>query len=176
MPAGMNKRGRTIAGHFAGGFANDVGLNTRFGISPLGREIRDPGGKLLEAEAVSRYVFLVVEILAQQDIHPRQEKSDVGAGFDGQVPLGLAGGDGKTRIHHDEARTGGHRLRKLLHLRVVHVLTKVRADENDAARVGNVGALGRTDVFAEGEPESHVARAAALSKGGSGDVRCAVGP
>ena len=57
------------------------------------------------------------------------------------------------------------RVGELLHLRVVHVLAEVRADEDQAAGVPDVGALGRADRLAEGQLEAHVARAAALGEG-----------
>ena len=50
-------------------------------------------------------------------------------------------------------------LREFLHLRVVHVLAEVRADEHQAIGVLDVGGLGRAEAGAEGEREADVARA-----------------
>jgi len=55
-----------------------------------------------------------------------------------------------------------HRLRELLHLRVVHVLAQVRADQHQAIGIPDVGRFGRADAGTEGEQEADVARAAAL--------------
>ena len=51
--------------------------------------------QLLEAGRVVLDVLAVVEALAHDHVHPREQESEVGAGFDGQVELRFAGGDGK---------------------------------------------------------------------------------
>ncbi len=64
---------------------------------------------------------------------------------------------------------------EFLHLRVVHVLAEVRADQHNALCVFNVGPLRRSDVVAVGEREADIARAAALRERWSGDIVCTVG-
>ena len=64
---------------------------------------------------------------------------------------------------------------ELLHLAVVHVLAQVRADEDQAAGVGDVGALRGRDLLAEGQLEADVARPAALGVGGRDEIRRAEG-
>ena len=54
------------------------------------------------------------------------------------------------------------RLGQGLHLAVVQVLADVRADQHDAARVGHVGAVRRSDALAVGQAEGRLARTTAL--------------
>ena len=105
---------------------------------------------------------LVVAALADEQVHPRQQQRQIGAGLDRQPVLGLAGGDGEARVDHDHRHAPLDRLGKLLHLRVVHVLAQVRADQHQAVGALDVGRLGRADAAAEGQLEADVARAAAL--------------
>ena len=175
VAARVHERGRPVARHLARRLADDGRLDAGLRVRPLGRVRRELGGEGLEAEPVLRDVLLVVEPLGHQHVHPGEEEREVGAGLDRQVVLRLAGRDREARVDDDEARARVHRLGELLHLRVVHVLAEVRADEHEAARVPDVGALGRADLLAERQVEADVARAAALREGRRRDVRRAVG-
>ena len=105
---------------------------------------------------------LVVAAFADEQVHPCQQQRQVGAGLDRQPVLGLARRDREARVDHDHRHAPLDRLGELLHLRVVHVLAQVRADQHQAAGVADVGRLGRADAAAEGQLEADVARAAAL--------------
>ena len=123
----------------------------------------------------ARDVVLVVEPLAHEHVHPGEEEREVGPRLDRQVVLRLARRDREARVGDDDRRAAADRVGELLHLRVVHVLAEVRADEDEAAGVLDVGALGRADRLPEGQLEAHVARAAALGERRGGGVRRAEG-
>ena len=175
MAARMDERGGTVARHLARGLANHLGSNAGFGVGPLRRARRQLRGEGLEPEPVLRDVLLVVQALGHDDVHPGQQQREVGARLDRQVVLRLAGGDREARIRDDDARAVADGFGELLHLRVVHVLAKMRPDEHQAAAVADVGPLRRAHLLAEGEVEPDVARAAALRERRRRDVRRPVG-
>ena len=172
---GVHEGRRAVPRHLARGLADHVRLDAGLGVGPLRREGRDLGGEGLEAEAVRGDVVLVVEPLAHEHVHPGEQQREVGPRLDRQVVLRLARRDREARVGDDDRRAAADRVGELLHLRVVHVLAEVRADEDEAAGVLDVGALGRADRLPEGQLEAHVARAAALGEGRGGGVRRAEG-
>ena len=119
-------------------------------------------------------VLAVVEPLGHDDVHPGEEEREVGPGLDRQPVARLARGGREARIDDDDGRPLGDRAREVLHLRVVHVLAEVRADQREAAAVADVEDLGRADRRSERELEADLARAAALRVRRSGDVGRAV--
>ena len=172
---GMHERRRPVSRHRARGLADDGRLDAGLGVRPFRGERGDLGGKGLEAEAVRGHVVLVVEPLADQHVHPGEEEREVGPRLDGQVVPRLARRDREAGVGHDDRGAVADRVGELLHLRVVHVLAEVRADEDEAAGVLDVGPLGGADRLPEGQLEAHVARAAALGEGRGGRVRRAEG-
>ena len=144
-------------------------------IRPLRRVRRKFRREGLEPEPVLRNVLLVVEPFGHEHVHPREHEGEIRSRLDRQVVLRLARSNREPRIDDDEARPGVHRLGKLLHLRVVHVLAEMRADEHETAGVADVGPLGGADLLAERQVEADVARAAALGERRCRDVRRAVG-
>ena len=137
---------------------------------PFNRVTLDLGGELVEAVAVFLDEGLVATTFAHEQVGPGQQQRDVGAGLHRQPVFGLAGGHREARVDHDHRHLAFHRLRELLHLRVVHVLAQVRADQHQAVGVLDVGGLGRADAGAVGEHVAHVARTAALGVGRTGVV------
>ena len=169
-PARVHDRRGTVARELARRRADQAGVDAGFRRRPLGRVRLDLGGELVEAVAVLLDERAVVAAFAHQHVHPREQQREVGAGPDRQPVLGLARGDREARVDDDDRDAPLHRLRELLHLRVVHVLAQVRADEHEAVGVGDVGRLGRAQAGAERQREPDVARTAALRVRRAGEV------
>src|SRR5665213_1540990 len=164
MTARMHQSCRTIACHLTSGRPNHIRLNPCLGIRPLRRARLNRGNKLLKAEAVLVDVFLVVELLRDNYVHPREDESHVCSRLDRKVILRLAGGDGEPWIGNDDRGSTPNGAGKLLHLRVVHVLANMRADEHDASRIFNVSTFDAFDVISVGQCEAYIAWSAALRK------------
>jgi len=125
---------------------------------------------LVEAVRVALEVVPVVEPFLDEHVHPRQEDRRVRSRLHGQPVIRFGGRDGEAWIEHDEVRTLPQGMGKVLHLRVVHVLAEVRADEHDALAVPHVRALGRAHGPSVRQVEADLTGAAALRIGRGGDV------
>ena len=170
------QRRGTVTRHFARRCTDDFGRDPRFRVSPLRRVLRQFGLEVVEAVAVLRDVSRVVQALGHEDVHPGEQQREVRTRLHRQVVLRLARCNREARVRHDDRRAVAVRLRELLHLRVVHVLAEVRADQHQAAGIADVGAFWRTDFLAVRQVEAHVARTAALRKRRSRAVGDAVRP
>ena len=150
VPTRVDQRGRTIPRHFAGGGPDGLGVDPGFDERPFRGVLGEGGGEGLEAEAMPGDIVDVVTLFRHDHVHPRQNQRQVGAGFDRQVVVRLARGDREPRINDNEPGAAADGGGEFLHLRVVHVFAEMRADEHQTLGVGDVGALRRTDVLAEG--------------------------
>ena len=70
----------------------------------LGRVVADALGELVEAVGHGVDVGAVFEAFAQDDVHHAEGEGDVGAGANGDVPVGKRGGAGLVGVDDDEAR------------------------------------------------------------------------
>jgi hypothetical protein len=107
-------------------------------------------------------------------MHPRQQQRHVRARLDGQPVPRLRCRHRKTWIHHDQVRAAADGSGEVLHLRVVHVLAQVTANERQTARMRDVRCLRRAHCEAVREVEPDVPRAATLRVARRRDVRRAV--
>jgi hypothetical protein len=142
MAPRMHQRRGTVARHFTRRYADDFGRDPRLRISPLWSVLRQFGLEIIEAVAVLRNEIRIVEAFGHEDVHPGEQQREVRTRLHGQVVLRLARRNRESRVRHDDRRTVAVRLRELLHLRVVHVLAEVRADQHQAAGIADVGAFG----------------------------------
>ena len=172
--ARVDERRGAVARHDSRSLADQLGRDAGLRIGPLGRARRNLRLEVLEAEAVLLDVLAIVEAFRDDHVHPREQQREVGARLHRQVVLRLARGDREAGVGDDDRGAGSDGVSELLHLRVVHVLAEVRADQHQAAGVRDVGALRRADALAVGELEADVARSAALRERRRGDVRAAV--
>ncbi len=104
----------------------------------------------------------VVAAVGDEHVAPRENEREVGPGPDRQPVLRLRGRDREARVDDDDRDAPLDRARELLHLRVVHVLAEMRADQREAVRVLDVGRLGRAQPRTERQREADVARTPAL--------------
>ncbi|GAA3506479.1 hypothetical protein GCM10019016_135940 [Streptomyces prasinosporus] len=94
-------------GEFAGEGADDgrvdvTGAGRRFGGEAVQRR-----RECVEPLEVGRQVSRVDESLVEQDVRHRREQQGVGAGADGDVPVGEAGGAGAARVDDGEGAAAG---------------------------------------------------------------------
>jgi hypothetical protein len=171
VAARVHERRGLVARHLVRRFADHARLDSRLGIGPLGREGRELRLERVETEPVRLDVRLVVEFLVGDHVHPGQQQRQIGAWLDRQVVLRLARRHGEPRVDNDDGRAAADGVGELLCLGVVHVLAQVGADEHQALRVSDVGALRRPDFLSEGQGKAHVPRPATLGEGRRGDVR-----
>ena len=76
--------------HLPSCFANDIGLDAGLEIHPLGCVLPHVLGQLFEADRVALDVVLVVQLLVDQYVHPREQQGHIGARLDGQPVFRLA--------------------------------------------------------------------------------------
>ena len=113
-----DQRLRQAVGHDACRRADQLRVEFRDGGRPLGRQVGDMGGQLVEAVGPLRNIVGVVALLGDQHVDPRQQQRRVGAGLDGQPVVGLGGHAGETWVDHDHLGAAAPGLGKVLHHRV----------------------------------------------------------
>ena len=150
--------------------ADRLGVEPRFLRRPLRRAVLDFGGELVEAVAVLLDERTVVAVFGDEHVAPGEHQREIGAGPDRQPVLRLARRDREARIDDDDGDASLDRLRELLHLRVVHVLAQVLADQGEAVRVRDVDGLGRAEAGAECQREADIAWPAALRERRAGEI------
>ena len=138
----MDQARRRVAGHFTGRFPYQVRPDARLQKGPLWMEGPDMFGELFETLGIAGNVVPIIEVLVDQDMHPGEQKCDVGARTDGQPVSGFSGRYREARVDGDDAGILFQCLDPCLYLAVVEVFSQVRANQHDAAGVLHVGSVG----------------------------------
>ena len=164
----MDDRGGTVLRHLARCFTDDLRTDAGLEVDPLRRVLPHVLGELRESVGVALDIVLVVKLLVDQDVHPRQQQCEVGPGLDRQPVVRLGGRYREARVHGNQRGVAVQGLGERLHLCVVQVFADVRAEQNNTARVGHVGTLRRACRFPDCQAEADVAWPTALRERGFG--------
>ncbi len=143
---------------------------------PLRRVFTDSFPQFIEASSVSVDVIPVIHSFIDYYVNPGKHEGHVSARFD-RKPVGrLSGSCGEPGINNDDPCVIPQRLGEVLHLGVVHVLSKVRAEKDDYPAVYEVDPFRGTDVIPVGEFKGNNPCAPALTEGREGVVGTAQCP
>src|SRR5690606_19831183 len=94
-------------GEFAGEGANGLRVDVAGGGDGLGCEVAECGGEFVESLDVRRPLAGTGEALLEQGVGHRREEQGVGAGADGEVAVGEAGGAGAAGVDDGERSATG---------------------------------------------------------------------
>ncbi len=169
MATWVHDNGRSGIGHFPGGSADVLRFDLRDAIGPFGGEGSHMILELSESESVFVDVLLVIQVFIDQDVHPRQQECYIGCRLYGQPVFRFARSGRKAGVNGYDGRPLVDGIGHFLDLGVVHVLTDVRADENETARVPDVCRLRRSNPATEGRGKPGFPGSSALCIGGFGN-------
>ena len=96
--------GGAHGGVFAGEFADVGGGNAGPAGDFFGRILLGASLQVFEAHGVARDVIGVKKIFADDDVHHAQGERGIGAGIDGQIPVGALRGARAVRVDDDQLR------------------------------------------------------------------------
>ena len=94
-------RGRSGGGVPARQLLDHIGRHAARLGGPGGRPVGDRGGQLVEPERVLGDPRVVVQVVADDDVHHRQHHGDVGARQGLDELVAVVGGEGADRVDHD---------------------------------------------------------------------------